>query len=265
MNSQRIPVLMYHRIGIARNGWEHKYCISPKNFAAHMHALRDGGYQACSARNFIDWLRGDIQLPEKTLLITFDDGYLGVFEHGLPVLRELKWPAVMFLVSRLIGDKDSWYQRENPLQQTHPLVSIEHIQSMRTQGFSFQSHSRSHPDLRGQDETALTDEVRGSREDLERILGESIEYFAYPYGHYNEEVIDSIKKAGYKAAFSVQPGFNRPGMDPYRIRRIDVFGTDSPANLLRKVTLGTNDGSWQHALRYYLYRGLSRAGINKSQ
>ena len=115
MNAERIPVLMYHRIGDALNEWEQKYCISPDNFAAHMQALFDKGYKACTANDFFDWLMGGIQLPEKSLLITFDDGYLGVFEHGLPILRALEWPAVMFLVSDLIGKEDSWCKSENPV------------------------------------------------------------------------------------------------------------------------------------------------------
>jgi peptidoglycan/xylan/chitin deacetylase (PgdA/CDA1 family) len=255
---------MYHRIGAALNEWEQKYCISPDNFSAHMQALADNGYKACTANDLIDWLSGDIQLPDKSLLVTFDDGYLGVFEHGLPVLKELEWPAAMFLVSGLIGKKDSWCQRENPSRETYPLMGIEEIRIMRTQGFSFHSHSRSHPDLSQRNETQLTEELRGSREDLEHLLGEPVGCFAYPYGRYNDLVLDAAKKAGYKAAFSVQPGFNRPGVDPYRIRRIDVFGTDTPAMLLRKVSLGTNDGSWQHTLGYYFSRVLAKVGIKSS-
>ena len=264
MNAERIPVLMYHRIGEALNEWEQKYCISPDNFTAHMRALADKGYKACSANDFFDWLMGTTQLPDKSLLITFDDGYLGVFEHGLPVLKALEWPAAMFLVSGLIGKNDSWCQRENPSQETYPLMGVEEILTMRTQGFSFYSHSRSHPDLSQHEVSELTDELKGSREDLEQLLDDPIDYIAYPYGRYNDLVLESVKKAGYQAAFSEQPGFNRPGVDPYRIRRIDVFGTDSPAMLIRKVSLGTNDGSWQHTLRYYFSRIFAKAGINKS-
>jgi len=264
MNAERIPVLMYHRIGIALNAWEQKYCISPVDFAAHMHALADKGYTACTINGFIDWIKGDVQLPDKSLLITFDDGYLGVFEHGLPVLSELKWPAVMFLVSGLTGKMDSWCQRENPSRKAYPLIGIEEIQSMRTRGFSFCSHSRSHADLSRCNKAQLVDELAGSREDLAQLLGEPVDYIAYPYGRYNELVVEVAQDAGYMGAFSVQPGFNRPGMDRYRIRRIDVFGTDTPAMLLRKVFLGTNDGSVSHIFHYYLRRALARLGIKSA-
>ena len=260
MNAERIPVLMYHRIGDALNEWEQKYCISPDNFSAHMQALFDKGYKACNANDFVDWLTGSIQLPDKSLLITFDDGYLGVFEHGLPVLKAFQWPAVMFLVSDLIGKEDSWCKSDNPVGDTYPLMGIDEIHTMRAHGFSFFSHSRSHADLSQCDETELTNQLKGSREDLERLLDEPVDYIAYPYGHYNDLVLDSARKAGYKAAFSVQPGFNRPGVDPYRIRRIDVFGMDTPAMLLRKVYLGTNNGSLKHMLGYYLSRALAKPG-----
>lgn len=262
MNAERVPVLMYHRIGDSHNDWERKYCISPEHFAAHMHALAGKGYKACSIGEFIDWLKGNIQLPDKSLLITFDDGFLGVFEHGLPILKEHNWPAVMFLVSRLIGKQDIWCHKQNPSGKTFPLMGLQEIETLRANGFSFFSHSRSHPDLSQLDDQELEDELRGSREDLESLLEAPVPYFAYPYGRYNERVLDEVKAAGYEAAFSVQPGFNRPGIDPFRIPRIDVFGTDSPAQLLRKIHFGTNNGSWQRALRYYSGRLLANAGIS---
>jgi len=261
MNTERIPVLMYHRIGDTHNDRERKYCVSPENFATHIHALDARGYKACSITEFFDWLKGDIRLPDKSLLITFDDGFLGVFEHGLPVLKEHNWPAVMFLVSRLIGKQDIWHHNQHPSAQTYPLVGLQEIDTLRANGFSFFSHSRSHADLSQLGGQELQDELRGSREDLESLLQEPVPYFAYPYGRYNERVLYKLKAAGYRAAFSVQPGFNHPGIDPFHIRRIDVFGTDSAAQLLRKTTFGTNDGSWQQALRYYSTRLFANTGI----
>ncbi len=262
MSAQRVPVLMYHRIGDAHNDWERKYCVSPERFVAHMRALADRGYRACSIGEFIDWLNGAIQLPDRSLLITFDDGFLGVLEHAVPALNRHNWPAVMFLVSGLIGKRDIWCHNENPSGQTYPLIGLKEIETLRANRFSFFSHSRSHADLSRLDDQELENELRGSREDLENLLGAPVPYFAYPYGRYNEHVLDKVKAAGYKAAFSVHPGFNRPGMDLFRIRRIDVFGTDSPAQLLRKIAFGTNDGSWQQALRYYSSRFLVYTGIS---
>jgi len=258
MSAIRVPVLMYHRIGSAHNKWEKKLCVSQKYFESHMHALSEVGYSACSMENFIRWLNKDIELPDKTLLITFDDGFLGVHDYALPVLRELGWPATVFLVTSLIGEQDIWCRDENPSGKTYPLVGLREIEKLKASGFSIFSHSRNHADLGVLDDDDLENELLGSRHDLENILDEPVEYFAYPYGRYNERVIVKLKEAGYKAAFSVQPGFNRQNIDPYRIRRIDVFGTDTSSNLLRKISYGVNDGSWRQVIRYYFNRLLAK-------
>ncbi|MDV7403009.1 hypothetical protein RZS08_66915, partial [Arthrospira platensis SPKY1] len=80
---------MYHRIGDAKNDWERKYCVSPDRFEAHMHALRNAGWTAITLEQFFEWLHGSAELPEKSLLLTFDDGFLGVHDHAAPVLNSL--------------------------------------------------------------------------------------------------------------------------------------------------------------------------------
>jgi peptidoglycan/xylan/chitin deacetylase (PgdA/CDA1 family) len=264
MNALRIPVLMYHRVGNAHNDWQRKYCVSPQRFSEHMRMLAAQGMRACAIDDFIAWLNGDRSLPERSFLLTFDDGFLGVYEHAAPVLRELGWPATVFLVSQLIGKEDEWCRSENPGGATYPLLTAAHIHALRLQGFSFHSHSRHHADLPTLSDTALEDQLAGSKQDLEALLGEPIPYLAYPFGHYDERVSSLAKQAGYAAAFSVQPGFNRVGTDRFRIRRLDVFGNDSGPMLLRKMRLGSNDGSWKNALRYYAKQALSRFGLRNA-
>jgi peptidoglycan/xylan/chitin deacetylase (PgdA/CDA1 family) len=259
--AQRIPVLMYHRVGTSHNEWESRYCISPDQFARHMHHLAGRGMRACSLNDFFAWLDRKQTLPEGSFLLTFDDGFLGVLEHAAPVLQELNWPATVFLVSRLIGKRDEWCQTQNPSGATFPLLSQAHINSMRNTGFTFQSHTRLHPDLTTLSEDDLKEELAGARRDLEDLLGEPVPYLAYPYGRLNKQVLDTTRAAGYAAAFSTQPGFNRQDVDPYRIRRLDVFGTDTATMLTRKIFFGSNDGSWQQTYRYYKGRVADKLGL----
>ena len=251
--AQRIPVLMYHRVGDAHNMWERKYCISPQLFAEHMSALAQSNWQAVSVDDFMAWRQGEKTLPEKAFLISFDDGFKGVYEHAWPVLRQYQWPAVMFLVSNLIGQNDMWSKNENPEGRTYPLLNRTEIAEMAQGGFSFHSHSRNHSDLTSLNDADLIDETEGCKTEL-NLLGISCRYFAYPYGRFSEREMTAVKAAGFEAAFSVQPGFNRPDVDTFRIRRLDIFGTDTSAMLMRKICLGTNDGSLMHIIRYYLYR-----------
>lgn len=259
--ASRIPVLMYHRVGEAHNDWEHKYCVSSARFAAHMHTLASAGWHAITINDFFAWLDGGTVLPERSFLLTFDDGFLGVHEHAAPVLAALGWPATVFLVSQLIGQRDTWCEAHNPSGITYPLMDASQIRELRAQGFSFHSHTRNHADLPTLDDGALRDQLVGARDDLQALLGETIDYLAYPYGRYDERVLQAAQAAGYRAAFSVQPGFNRRDIDRFRVRRLDVFGTDSPAALRRKITLGSNNGSLGHSLRYSANRLLARLGL----
>jgi len=248
--ADRITVLMYHRVGEAVNDWERKYCVSPQRFASHMRALERRGMHACTLEAFASWLDGRQPLPQGAFLLTFDDGFMGVHEHAFPILAELRWPAVMFLVSGRIGQDDGWTVSENPAKRTFPLLGRSEIEAMSAT-FSFQSHSRSHVDLTRLPRDELARELRGAREDLEAMLDRPVRYLAYPYGRHDDTVVRIARESGYDAAFSVQPGFNRRDVDRYRIRRLDVFGSDTDSALLRKVAYGTNDGSWRQPLRYY--------------
>ena len=179
-------------------------------------------------------------------------------------LTALRWPSTVFLVTQLVGKRDEWSKGQNPSGTTHPLMGAHHIHELRAQGFSFHSHTRTHPDLRTLDDTALQDQLVGARSDLQNLLGEDVDYLAYPYGRYDERVLRAAQQAGYRAAFSVQPGFNRRDIDRFRLRRLDVFGTDSPAALRRKITLGSNDGSLAKVMAYAASRVLARAGLRRS-
>lgn len=257
-SAARIPVLMYHRVGDARNDWEARYAISPANFAAHMQALARNGRTAVGIDDLIGWLAGNRSLPEGAFVLTFDDGFRGVREHALPVLERLGWPFTVFLVSDLIGGNDVWTRKSNPDGNIYPLLDLDEIRDMQQRGCSFHSHTRRHASLPSLDDVALIDELRGSREALAELLGHEVSYLAYPFGHVDARVEAATSAAGYVAAFATQPGFNRSDVNRFRIRRLDVFGTDTPAMLLRKIHLGSNDGTLGKTVGYYFQRLASR-------
>ena len=157
--AERAVVLMYHRVGAANNGREARYCVAPERFSAHMRALRDAGMQPCTISEFVAWMQGRRTLPYGSFLLTFDDGFLGVYEHAAPVLAELDWPATVFLVTALIGKRDVWRIAEDPVATTYPLLGRTEIEAMQRQGFSFHSHSRTHADLSTLPDDLLREEL----------------------------------------------------------------------------------------------------------
>jgi peptidoglycan/xylan/chitin deacetylase (PgdA/CDA1 family) len=261
MVEARVPVLMYHRVGEAHNAWEARYAIDPSAFAAHMHVLASRHYRAVGIDALVDWLEDGRELPPRSFLLTFDDGFVGVHDYAWPVLRELGWPFTVFLVAGLIGGSDEWTRTANPSGITYPLLDIGHVRAMQRGGVSFHSHTVNHVSLPRVDDSCLEEEVAGSRRILSELLEAEVAYLAYPFGHLDERVEAAARAAGYRAAFSTQPGFNRRDVNRFRIRRLDVYGTDTPAMLLRKIHLGCNDGSLSNRLRYYLSRAWARLAV----
>jgi peptidoglycan/xylan/chitin deacetylase (PgdA/CDA1 family) len=142
-----------------------------------------------------------------------------------------------------------------------PLISRTDLMELCRAGVGLGSHSRRHPDLVTLDEASLREELHGSRAELEDMLGQKVDCFAYPYGHVNESIRRCVAEAGYTCAFSTRSGFSRADDDHLLVRRIDVYGTDTPGSLLRKVRFGTNDGSLITAGRYYARRAAARLRI----
>ncbi len=252
--SGRAVVLMYHRVGNTRNSWEKKYCVAPEMFSRHMLKLHDANMRPCAIDDFVAWMLGKRALPVNSFLLTFDDGFKGVYDYAAPVLRELGWSATVFLVADLIGKTDAWCSNSNPSGRTYPLMSNAEIEELSRCGFNFHSHTCNHPDLPLLGDREIDDELSRSRQIIQKITKSSVTYIAYPYGRYDERVLSAAKKTGYAAGFSVRPGFNRPGQSIMEIRRLDIFGTDSPSMLLRKVKLGSNDGTFLSMLNYYFRR-----------
>lgn len=256
-DAQRVPVLMYHRVGV-RESKQDIYCIEPKVFHAHMQALADAGYQAISMEAFAGWLDGDRKLPGKPFLLTFDDGFMGVHTHAESILSRLGWPATVFLVAAKIGQLSDWMVTTDYAMKPYPLMGRAELEALHRLGWSLESHSLMHADLTTLSQSEALEDLSASREAIKSILGAAPRFLAYPYGRYNDQVRTAADKAGFELAFTVNSGFNRPGQPRLEIRRLDVFGSDTPAMLLRKISLGTNDGSLVSLVAYYLNRILAR-------
>jgi len=248
--ADRVPVLMYHRVDTGVRGDERRYCVTPRRFAEHLEWLAGAGYRPCTVNAFDRWFRGESELPLRSVLITFDDGFRGLYEHALPMLDARGWSATVFLVSGLIGQHAYWMTEESGKAGANALLDRAQIAEMARHGIEFQSHSRTHTDLTTLGDSELMEQILGSREDLQGVLGRPVDYFAYPFGRFDRRVQSAVQAAGYRLAFSVDPGFNRARSDALQVRRLDITGHDSRARFARKVAMGTNDGSLGGQLRY---------------
>ncbi len=228
------PVLMYH--GFSDSGERDRYLMPARSFARQMRLLALLRYRVIALEQLAEALRQGVAPPRRAVVITIDDGYRDNLEIAQPILRRHGFPAIVFLVTAMLGAKSEWSKRG--ASAWRPLLSAEQVKAMRAEGMRFGGHTRTHSRLPETGSDQIDAEVGGCREDLERLLGEPIESFAYPYGGYDERAAAAVERAGFGVACTVEPQLAGPGSEPMEIPRIEVRGADSALTFLRKLWLG---------------------------
>lgn len=202
---QLIPVLVYHNIGPQAKG---RLLIAAKTFEEQMRYLKAQGYRVVSLKELHDFMSLRRQLPGKSVVLTFDDGYKSFREYAYPLLKELGFPATLFAYTDYVGTGRN-------------ALTWEELKNLQREGFDVQAHSKTHSDLRRKPGESDAEYAARMKAELElprtlfqRNLGTSPQILAYPYGGYNDEVVKTVKEYGYVAAFSVlrqgNPSFDRP-------------------------------------------------------
>lgn len=248
---------MYHRVG--DDSSENRFTISVQKFERQMRALKEFDYQVVDLETIATALEGQRDLSEKTVAITFDDGFLDTYQNACPLLNSFGFTATFFIVSALMGQTNSWMEREG--YPSAAIMNWTDAKALAHAGFTLGSHTRTHASLESLDEKSLREEVVDSKLDIEDRLGMPVVFFAYPYGRYDSRVREVVQTAGFRAACSTQSGFNNFSTHHLELRRIDIRGKDSKATFCRSLTFGENSMTATRVLRYYASRAASRLGI----
>ena len=185
------PVLMYHDI---KTEAQNNFDVLIGDFCAQLDWLKEQGYETLSINDFMRYLSQD-SFPEKSVLITFDDGYSGIYNYAMPELKKRGMKATFFITSSMIG----------VLTTTYPHVTAEELKLMAADElFSIGSHTVSHLHLDELSPEERDYELTESKSAIEELIGKKVVAFAYPYGNYDEEIIKAVKDSGYEVAFAVQ-------------------------------------------------------------
>ena len=216
----RVPVLMYHHVGPRLPHTYYELTIEPKQFAQQVKWLSRNGYKGICASDWLNWKCFGIPLPEKPVLLTFDDAYADTFEFALPVLAEYGFSATVFVVSALVGKADAWNET-NVSKSVLKLATRDQIREWASRGIEIGGHSRTHADLTKLNDQQLRDEIVEGKEELSRIAGMEPVSFAYPYGEYNAES-EQMVRCTYSLAFSVIAGLNTICTDCHLLRRLMI-------------------------------------------
>ncbi len=207
-----VPVLNYHQIE-EKNG--NPLTLWPDQFEAQMAYLADEGYTTITIDEMMDALENGTPLPEKPVIITFDDGYADNYEYAYPILKKYGFKATIFLI----------YDFTN----TYPnYLTWEQINEMKESGLiHFESHTMTHAnlaELNSADE--LRHEIADSHDLLSEKLGYDMHYIAYPGGRVNAEIEEITRAAGYRGGFTVHYGLSTPEEGRYQMDRIPIFGAN---------------------------------------
>ena len=227
----RLPVLMYHHVGPRQPGTHPELTVSPERFERHVRWLARRGYTGIRPADWARWRHDSNGVPDKPLLLTFDDGYTDLAEYALPVLRRYGFSAAVYIVTGQLGGTNAWNIAQG--SAPHRLLTAEQIQYWAAQGIEFGAHSRTHADLTTLSARELEHEVMGSAEDLATLLGSRVVSFAYPYGFLNSAVVNCVKKS-YDLAFSAgnqYEGLNHLLTNPHVLSRTMVQTNDSLLDL----------------------------------
>ncbi|MBN2009982.1 choice-of-anchor D domain-containing protein [candidate division KSB1 bacterium] len=193
-----IPILAYHKIDTSSPS---QWWVTTDNFAKQVEFIYGYGLTPIKLNQIYQYINSGTSLPSSPIVISVDDGYQNFYTQAVPVLKKFGFTAENSIITSKIGNSEatrqnnSWDYDEQGYVTYH-LIWPE-ILEMQNDGFSFQSHSRTHPDLTSLSASELWSEINGSKDDLESHLGTSVNFFCYPFAQSNETVKQNVINAGY--------------------------------------------------------------------
>lgn len=216
-----VSVLMYHMIGDEQGN---AAIMTEANLRIQMNYLRDHGYHPITMQELYDYVTKGAPLPEKPVCITFDDGYLDSYTIVYPLMKEYGFPWTLFLITDDVGkpyNRMTWDQLKE-MANSHAVTIA--------------SHTLSHPKLHNLATRAEKEkEIVDANKALKYQLGIDNVWLAYPYGDYDDEVIDICKKAGIKMAVTTDAGRVHVGSFPYDLKRAYIGNDISLARFSERL------------------------------
>lgn len=231
----KLPALMYHHVGPFRPGSNDGITISPEQFERQIRWLVHRGYAAIKPCDWLRWLREGKGLPEKPILLTFDDAYADTANFALPILQRYGFNAAVFVVTQRLGGTNCWDEDQGC--GTLELMNAEQIRYWAGQGMEFGCHGRTHADLTKLSAHEVEAEVAGSQKDLGELLASGVVSFAYPYGKCNDTIKECVRNH-FDLGFGVEPGLNYLQDDAHLLRRAYVSRNDSLIEFALSVRCG---------------------------
>ena len=215
-------VLMYHKVNDQRSN---PLTVSTKQFNSQITYLTEH-YRVVTPDEVIWAVEGEARLPERAVLLTFDDAYLDILTNAYPVLKEHGYRAVLFIPTDYLGGRD--LPHDMGVAASNPTLTWKHVVDMQDV-FEIGSHGCSHRILTRIPLEEATGEIQQSKVMIEDRIGREVRAFSYPKGSildFNDELEAAIREAGYRLCFTTIPRANpmvgEAGFNPFRLSRYNV-------------------------------------------
>jgi len=243
-----VQILMYHQVGDFSPMATHRatYCDF-RRFRRQMAYLKFRGYRVLRMSEALQCLRGEMAIPPRAVMLTFDDAYENFYEYAFPILQKHGFPAMVYAISGMLGQPASWLAADN--HPTPPLMSGARLRQLRSAGIDIGSHSVSHIRLAEQSDERIREEVIRSKLELEDCLGEQVDHFCYPYGSYDSRVVEMVAEAGYLSATTCERAPLTAADNPLMMPRKAVSWGDSLVGLLWKMHFKNKPKSKLHPVQ----------------
>ncbi|MCA9949253.1 MAG: polysaccharide deacetylase family protein [Anaerolineales bacterium] len=212
----KVPILMYHYISVPPEDAD-KYrldlSVSPADFHDQMAYLAENGYETIDLYDLSQAITAKKELPEKPVIITLDDGYKDNYENAFPILQEFGHKATFFVVTEYIDKGFEEY------------MTWEMVEELASAGMRIEPHSKTHPDLSGQERDYIIYEVLGSQESIAAHIGYTPRYFCYPGGRYDDTTLEIISELDFWGAVTTAGGQWHGFNDRYEWSRMRMRNT----------------------------------------
>jgi len=203
-----VPILLYHRISNDSSA-NNRYTVSVTDFKDQMEQLRHWGYSSITIKDLVDHINKGHSLPRRPIVITFDDGYLDVFDNAFPIMERYGFSGTVYIVANRLNS-DGFLQ-------------VEELQEILNHGWEVGSHGMTHTELT-QNHILVRNEILQSRLDIEDALGIKVFSLAYPFGLWDWYVSSKVFDYGYRAAVGVGNISNHSYGTAYNLSRREVQG-----------------------------------------
>lgn len=218
---KKVPILMYHSISEHATPKYKPFAVSPALFAEHMAYLHQHAYTPITVTQFINArVKSSSALPERPVILTFDDGFADFFTGAFPVLLRYNIPATLYVTTAFVNGTSRWLQREG--EATRPMLTWNQLTEISAAGIECGGHSHCHPQLDILPLSVTREEILQCKRLLEQHLGQEVCSFAYPFGYHTTAIKQLVQEAGYTSACAVKYEMSSETTDPFALARLMV-------------------------------------------